>query len=157
MGDLWTPPTTWTSGHQPSSDRMNKEWRDNLTVLSSEEWVNATLLNSWVAYGGAYVGARYRRKGGVTTIEAVIKNGNPNNNVVIFVLPNALAPRFPQMCYAHDGLANSGYVNVFPPNTLIGSEIVPYASVRIGENCQNTSSYVFSGSWPSSNETWHSV
>jgi hypothetical protein len=63
------------------------EWNANDTG-----WTAATLVNSWVNFGGAYVTARYRRLNGWVQIEGVVKSGSVTSGTTIFTLPAGFLP-----------------------------------------------------------------
>jgi hypothetical protein len=59
-------------------------------VTLADDWIAATLLNSWVNYGAPYSTARYKKKNGIVYVTGLVKNGTIP--AAIFDLPAAYYP-----------------------------------------------------------------
>jgi hypothetical protein len=55
-------------------------------------WTSATYQNSWVDYGGGYIGAQYRKVGDEVQLRGLVKNGTTPN--AIFTLPAGFWPPY---------------------------------------------------------------
>ena len=60
-------------------------------------WVDLTLLNGWLNYGGVYPNAAYRMIGGVVYIRGLIKSGTVTNITPLATLPVGCRPAFDHM------------------------------------------------------------
>ena len=75
MAGVMFTPSTYGSGAQEDSD-----------------WVDLTLLNSWVNFGTGHPPAQYRLLGGVVYIKGVIKSGTVTSGTVLANLPVGCRP-----------------------------------------------------------------
>lgn len=55
-------------------------------------WINATLLNSWVAFGSGFSTPGYRRLNGMVYLRGVVKDGVLTQGTSIFTLPAGFRP-----------------------------------------------------------------
>lgn len=57
-------------------------------------WTDATLLNSWVAYGGAYATPGYRKVGSQVFLRGLMKDGTTASGTDLFQLPAGYRPAY---------------------------------------------------------------
>jgi hypothetical protein len=55
-------------------------------------WIAATLVNSWVNFGGAYMVAQYRRRNGIVQVEGLVSGGASVPGQTVFTLPAGFRP-----------------------------------------------------------------
>lgn len=55
-------------------------------------WINLTLQNGWVNYGGTEPNAGYTKIGREVRLRGIIKNGTTTSNVTVFTLPSGYRP-----------------------------------------------------------------
>ncbi len=68
---------------------INRLWRH---IRGDSDWIELTLQNGWVNYGGSYYNASYRIKNGIVYIEGLLKSGTTTGSTVMFNLPEGYRP-----------------------------------------------------------------
>lgn len=62
-------------------------------VLGADSgWLNATLENSWVNFGGSFATAQYRKIGSLVELRGVIKDGTSTDGTTMLTLPAGYRP-----------------------------------------------------------------
>lgn len=62
-------------------------------VSAQEEWNDATLLNSWVDYGGSFPSAGYfKDHTDIVHVRGLVKDGTTSTGTIIFTLPSGYRP-----------------------------------------------------------------
>lgn len=98
VGTSTSPPTTnlyaglplWTTDTKSLYVYNGSTW--DLVSAVATAWTAPTLLNSWVNFGGVYVGAAYRKVGDMVQLRGSIKNGTVTAGTTIYTLPVGFRP-----------------------------------------------------------------
>ena len=95
-------------------------------ITLADDWIAATLYNSWVNYGGQWPIAAYRIKNGNIEVKGAVKNGNIVGS--IYRLPTRYLPIESNSLPAAsaDGV-ESGKLNFFGPGGVSPGYIYAYA------------------------------
>jgi hypothetical protein len=64
----------------------------SVALTLRQGWVAATLLNSWVAYGGANQAPQYTLVGGLVMLRGSMKNGTYSDGTTLLTLPEGYRP-----------------------------------------------------------------
>ena len=102
------------------------------TLLYSPPWVDATLLNSWVAYGSGFASpGYYRDAAGIVHLKGFVRNGTVG--AAVFVLPVGYRPAA-ILSFVVNAAGVPGYVNIdgtgsVAPFNNTGSNVVTYVSL----------------------------
>jgi len=77
----------------PLSAEQGKALQDNKADIVQEDWIEPTLLNNWVNYGGAFGNAAYYKdKFNIVHLNGMIKNGITTVGTDFFILPVGYRP-----------------------------------------------------------------
>jgi hypothetical protein len=80
-------------------------------VLGAPVWTSATLLNSWLDYGGSNPTPGYTKLNGVVYLRGTVKSGTTTAGTTIFTLPAGYRPAYNRN-FAVVSNGAFGFVNV---------------------------------------------
>jgi hypothetical protein len=84
---------------------FNSVWESWKTIEYTTPWTAVTYQNSWVDYGGGYIGAQYRRVKDEVQLRGLVKSGTTPN--AIFTLPAGLWPPYTMILNVMSSLHSS--------------------------------------------------
>lgn len=82
------------------NNTLNSFWSlQGMFYTNSASWINASLQNSWVNYGGNYANASYiKSSDGIVSLQGLVRNGAATGGTTLFTLPAGYRPVYRTMC-----------------------------------------------------------